>query len=333
MSDINLLISEATTGNTNSYLQLYKMFHRQVYLNCLIMLDDKKQAENILQQTFFTANIKLAKYDEKQSFSVWLNHIAVEKCCGLLSSEDNFNSEAVDCEYKGFVLPEEYIKNEEKRKILMDVITEKLSLYQRYALVMYHSAEMNIAEISEMLGCSEDTVNYYLVSMADTIIEQLSLQEYTAEKDDIDLFFKEFISAEAETVSIDNVDAENEEIISSESVKTNPVSIKRIVFALTVMVMSVVLCLCMIPHYNNSIDNSAYEYYELLNEEWERTKAYTENSNSLTNKVGEYIFFTDITSMSGSYFRYNITTGKTDEIIPELRETTLEIDGQKQNVQ
>ncbi len=170
MTEIEILVEKAVDGDSEAYRKLYNLSRRQVYFTCLGLVKNTADAEDIMQETFFTVMIKLADLKEKDSFQAWVNRIAINKCKNFLnkridySLEEKFEDSENEPEDEEITLPDEYIENEEKRKIIIGIIMESLSDVQRQVIIMYYYNEMTVAEISQELECPIGTVTYRLSS-------------------------------------------------------------------------------------------------------------------------------------------------------------------------
>lgn len=177
MSDIEKLVERAIGGDTDAYTELYKISRRQVYFTCLGLLKNETDADDLMQETFFTVMVKLPELKDKSSFQSWINRIAVNKCKNFLDKKTDFSyeekfeetdNEPADEE---ITLPDEYIENEEKRKIIMNIIMNSLSDVQRQTIILYYYNQMTAAEIAEEMDCPLGTVTYRL-STSRKVIEK-----------------------------------------------------------------------------------------------------------------------------------------------------------------
>ena len=74
-------------------------------------------------------------------------------------------------------IPEEYVEDEAKRRIIMDLIQNTLSDVQRQSIIMYYYDEMSLEEISEVMGCPLKTVSSRLVSAREKLREAVLIYE------------------------------------------------------------------------------------------------------------------------------------------------------------
>jgi hypothetical protein len=67
-----LLIEGCRKGDHKSQLQIYKLYYRQVYVNCLKMSDNPARAENLMHESFFEAFENIGSYSGDTGFDSWL---------------------------------------------------------------------------------------------------------------------------------------------------------------------------------------------------------------------------------------------------------------------
>ena len=170
MEKIEKNIEKAIKGDKSAFRKLYDISKNQVYFTCLGILKNKSDAEDITQEVYMTVFEKLSLLSDKSSFNSWINRIAVTKSFNFLKKRQNLsldeNLEKYDYNIadEELVLPDEYIVNKEKRKIIMNIIMDKLSEVQRQTIILYYFDEFNTQEISEVMKCPIGTVTYRLSS-------------------------------------------------------------------------------------------------------------------------------------------------------------------------
>lgn len=170
MDNLEKLATKAASGDSSAFEYLYRQTYRSVYYTCYNFLKNEQDTLDITQDTYLTAYNQLKNLDDKSKFSAWLMKIAANKCrdylrkkqpvlmddeemeeyCGILSEESELN------------LPEDYVLDKEKRKIVMDIMIKNLSdtLYQ--TVILYYFDSLSVAEIADIMGCPEGTVKYRL---------------------------------------------------------------------------------------------------------------------------------------------------------------------------
>ena len=163
-NEIASLVANAKNGDNPSFDKLYELTKNDVWFTCLSFLKDEENARDTMQETYITAFLKLDSLGDNEKFCQWIKRIAANKCLDFLrlKTKDyeerevylNLNLPETD----ELMLPEEYIKQAEKREIILQIMGNALSAYQHQTVIMYYFDNMSIAEIAEAFGCSENTV-------------------------------------------------------------------------------------------------------------------------------------------------------------------------------
>lgn len=75
------LIHRCLAGEDSAYVALYNQYAAMIYRLCYSLLQNREDAEEVLQDSFEYAFRRLAKYDaNKSAFKTWLYQIAVSRC-------------------------------------------------------------------------------------------------------------------------------------------------------------------------------------------------------------------------------------------------------------
>ena len=75
------LISRCLAGEDSAYVALYNQYAGMIYRLCMSLLQNREDAEEVLQDSFEYAFRRLAHYDaHKSAFKTWLYQIAVSRC-------------------------------------------------------------------------------------------------------------------------------------------------------------------------------------------------------------------------------------------------------------
>ncbi|MDE7363254.1 MAG: sigma-70 family RNA polymerase sigma factor [Oscillospiraceae bacterium] len=212
MSEISKNVQAALNGDKNAFDELYKATSRAVYFTCLSLIQNETDAEDITQEVYIAAFEKLATLNDPEKFPAWINRIAVNKCKDFLVKKNAHPEQSIDDEGSfgeladENILPEEYVENKEKRRLIMDIIRSGLSDAQYQTVIMFYFNDMSIAEIAEVTDCPEGTVKYRL-STARAKIKQ-GVLDYEHRTDDTVYafvgapFLARLLAAESESVAV-----------------------------------------------------------------------------------------------------------------------------------
>ena len=176
------LVEQTKKGDMDAFEKLYTQTNRSVYFTALKLLANEDNAKDVMQDTYITAIEKLGELHDGAKFPQWVNAIAVNKCRRYFrkpaeDSLDEQTEQGFDLSDDASFIPEEYVTNEVKRKVVMDIITRVLSDVQRQTVIMYYYNEMSLEQIAQAMDCPVKTVSSRLVSSREKIKEAVLIYE------------------------------------------------------------------------------------------------------------------------------------------------------------
>ena len=168
------LVAQTRQGNKEAFVKLYNETQRSVYFTALKLTANEDNAKDVMQDTFMTALEKLDTLEDGAKFPQWVNGIAINKCrqyfrkptAESLDEQTELGLELKDDES---FIPEEYVTDSAKRKIIMDIINKQLSDVQRQTIILYYYDEQSLEQISQVMDCPVKTVSSRLVSAREKI--------------------------------------------------------------------------------------------------------------------------------------------------------------------
>lgn len=164
--DVRALVARVVSGDMKAFEVIYQNTYRQVYYTCMSFLKNEQNVYDVMQDTYITALTRLQQLENPERITAWLNTIAVNKCRQFLGKKmpvqlDEATSTNLLEENDNF-LPESYVLNAEKRKIILNIMQEELSAVQYQTIIMYYFDGMSTSEIAACMECPEGTVSYRL---------------------------------------------------------------------------------------------------------------------------------------------------------------------------
>lgn len=147
------LIEESRNGNRNAQFRLYDQYSKAMYNLAYRILNNREDAEDILQESFVECFRNLASFRFESTFGAWLKKIIINRCI------NHINKKKIDltlCE----TLPQVIYEEEEEivyetEKIFKGI--EMLPDGYRVILTLYLLEGYDHSEISQILGISEST--------------------------------------------------------------------------------------------------------------------------------------------------------------------------------
>ncbi len=180
------LVYNLQCGDQQAFEELYNQTNKMVYFICKNLLNSDEDAKDVMQDVYITAYFKIGQLNEREKFQAWVNQIAVNKCKNhmaknkpMILDPEEFNETILE-ENENF-LPEEYIVEKEKRKIVMDIMRKSLSEIQYNTVILYYFNGLSIYEIADIMECPPGTVSYRLSVARAKIKEGVLLYENKTE--------------------------------------------------------------------------------------------------------------------------------------------------------
>lgn len=176
------LVKNALNNDEAAFDRLYKETERPVYFLCLKLLGNEQDAKDAAQETYLAAFNGLSTLDDGANFPKWINGIAVNQCKRFLRTPKN---ESLDEKLEHGVefsddenfIPEDYVANAEKRRVIMNIIDTELSEVQRQTIILYYYNGLKTHEIASIMNCPEGTVTYRLSAARAKIKEAVLIYE------------------------------------------------------------------------------------------------------------------------------------------------------------
>ncbi len=151
------IIELSKTGNPKAQFQLYKLYSKAMFNICVRMLNSIEEAEDLLQESFTDAFMKLNSFRYESSFGAWLKRIVINKCINVI------NKKKID-----LVFPDQPVEQDTRDEevdysgIDMDVqrihlAVGKLPDGYRVIFSLYALEGYDHGEISQIMNISEST--------------------------------------------------------------------------------------------------------------------------------------------------------------------------------
>ncbi len=185
--DWQTLAARAVDGDKAAFEEMYRLTEKAVYFTCLKLLGNEHNAQDIMQDTYMKALDRLSTLEDFSRFPGWISRIAVNNCKMFFrkpvheSIEERFGQGKDIADEREFI-PEEYASDEEKRRIIINIIDTVLSDVQRQTIILYYYSQMSVSEIASVMDCPDGTVKYRLSSAREKIREAILI--YEKENDD-----------------------------------------------------------------------------------------------------------------------------------------------------
>jgi len=214
MNTTEQLVTRVLEGDMKAFEELYNLTNKQVYYACFSFMCNEQDAMDVLQDTYLAGLTHLQSLQDRGRFCQWITQIAVNKCKTLLSKKqityaDDELLESLPMEEDDYFLPENYVVNTEKRQLVLNIMSETLTVAQYQTIVLYYFDGLTAQEIADSMGCTVGTVTSRLSAARGKI--KLGVQQYESQTGDklysvtAVPFLAALFWAEAENLVIPNV--------------------------------------------------------------------------------------------------------------------------------
>jgi RNA polymerase sigma-70 factor (ECF subfamily) len=135
------------------------MFHPKMISVALRYVNDRSQAEDIVNMGFLKCFQKIDKYTFQGSFEGWLRKIVLRTALDSLKSNEKYNDKVV------FVEKEEFIERDHGERMYFDQLMKLVNELPKTTKIVFNLSVMEgfqHKEIAEMLGMSEGTSKWHL---------------------------------------------------------------------------------------------------------------------------------------------------------------------------
>lgn len=172
------IIERSRKGNRKAQYQLYQLYAKAMFNICFRFMNDREEAEDMLQESFSEAFRKLDSFRYESTFGAWLKRIVVNRCI------NEINRKKADLEFFDDMTPfegEEDRPDEYETGLSVEKIKkamEELPKGSRMIFSLYLLEGYDHQEISEILKISESNSKTQYMRAKQRIKEILKTQLY-----------------------------------------------------------------------------------------------------------------------------------------------------------
>lgn len=169
------LLERCRSGNNSGYSLLYQRYSKSVFNSIFRLVNERQEAEDILQEVFLKAFSEIKSLKNADSFGGWIKRIAINQSLNFLRKRKIHFTEIEDdkmLDVKDDEL-EETLNKESRVQELQNAIAE-LPLQTRTIVTLFLFEEMPQEEIAKMLNLPPGTVRSYYHRAKKKIFEKLT---------------------------------------------------------------------------------------------------------------------------------------------------------------
>jgi RNA polymerase sigma-70 factor (ECF subfamily) len=173
------IIDRCKKGEQKAQFQLYKLYYKAMYNTSYRIVNDRMEAEDVMQEAFLKAFDKIGTYSGRVSFGAWLKRIVInhsldevkKKKMDFQSVEEAHRPGEVKEDQEGEEEDEKELK--EKIEQIRETINELPDGY-RIVLSLYLLEGYDHEEIGEILGVSSSTSRSQYTRAKNKLKQELS---------------------------------------------------------------------------------------------------------------------------------------------------------------
>jgi len=164
------LIEECRKGSSRAQFLLYNQYSKAMYNIAYRMLNNREDAEDMLQETFVDCFRNLNSFRFESTFGAWLKRILINKCINHLQKKK------IDLMLTDELPNKAYEEDDETVYDISGIIKgiEMLPDGYRVILTLYLLEGYDHTEISQILGISESTSKSQYSRAKEKLRSQLS---------------------------------------------------------------------------------------------------------------------------------------------------------------
>jgi RNA polymerase sigma factor (sigma-70 family) len=149
------ILGRCKNGEVKAQFILYKQYSKAMYNIAIRILNNKMDAEDILQESFVTAFEKLGELSNFNAFGSWLKRIVINNCISHIR-KGRIEFDDID-NYTSAIYSDDADPDLSIDPLLVHFAIRELPTQGRAVLVLHALEGYKHKEISEMLGISEST--------------------------------------------------------------------------------------------------------------------------------------------------------------------------------
>lgn len=170
------LISRCRKGDRAAQEEVYRLYYKAMYNTCLRMLNDRMEAEDVMQEAFLAAFTKLGQYRGEMPFGAWLKRIVINKAIDVLRQKKIRFGE-LDERFETEVVTEdpEPVSEEDAAMLVKHIRDALQTLPEGFRVVLTLSLfeGYDHEEIALILGITESTSRSQLARAKRKLAEKL----------------------------------------------------------------------------------------------------------------------------------------------------------------
>jgi RNA polymerase sigma-70 factor (ECF subfamily) len=166
----------AGKGDQNAQFELYELYYKAMYNTAIRIVKDGMIAEELMQDGFMTAFMKMDKWHQKSSFGAWLKRVVINECLDYLAKKklDTVSMEEMQISDKEDEELDEPDYDIDEIKKTMSSLPDGY----RTILSLYLFEGYDHEEISDIMNITSSTSRSQYLRAKKKLIELINKREY-----------------------------------------------------------------------------------------------------------------------------------------------------------
>lgn len=171
------IIEASKKGNERSKYELYQLYAKAMFNVCYRMMNNREEAEDMLQEAFTQAFLKLESFRYESNFGSWLKRIVINTCLNSINKK-KLELSYVETIYDKDIQQEEEEENDAQLTVAgISRAMELLPEGSRMVFSLYLFEGYDHVEIAQIMNITESTSKSQFMRAKRRVIEILKEQK------------------------------------------------------------------------------------------------------------------------------------------------------------
>ncbi len=132
------LVARCRKGEERAQMELYNKYQKAMYNTALRIVNDTAEAEDVMQEAFINAFLKIATFKGHSTFGAWLKKITVNLSLNSFNKRSKFKEVSYSDHFNNEVYEEIGIDSEEEttNKKVQQILLAMRSLKENYRIAL-----------------------------------------------------------------------------------------------------------------------------------------------------------------------------------------------------
>lgn len=158
--DERQLVDLAQGGDTDAFGGLVALYKDAIFKSCYYLVRDESAAEDIAQEAFIKAYLRLNTFDTKRKFSTWLFKIATNTALDYLKKQRRYTSLTDGMEAS---IPSDHIApSVSAEQVELHDAVRRLEPKYQAVISLYYWQGHSYSEIAEIMGKREGSIKGWM---------------------------------------------------------------------------------------------------------------------------------------------------------------------------